>query len=55
VATAHTTLLGFFRPDLLSVVERRPELGTKLLMNLARVLAVRLRKTNDMLTQQDNV
>lgn len=55
MATTHTTLLGFFRPDLLSVVERRPELGTKLLVNLARVLAVRLRKTNDMLTQQDNV
>ena len=55
VATTQTTLLGFFRPDLLSVVERHPELGTKLLMNLARVLAVRLRKTNDMLSQQDNV
>ncbi|RMF10578.1 MAG: cyclic nucleotide-binding domain-containing protein [Candidatus Neomarinimicrobiota bacterium] len=51
VAADATELLGFFRPDLLSLLERNPELGNKILINLARVISARLRKTNDLLTE----
>ncbi len=50
VSVDHSRLLGFFRPDLFSLLERNPELGNKLLLNLARVIGKRLRKTNDLLT-----
>ncbi len=50
VAAEATELLGFFRPDLFSLLERNPELGNKILINLARVISARLRKTNDLLT-----
>lgn len=48
-ATLHSRLLVFFRPDLFSLLERNPELGNKILLNLARVIGTRLRKTNDLL------
>jgi len=50
-ATKNTILLGFFRPDLLSLMERNAELGNKILLNLARVTSARLRKTNELLTE----
>ena len=39
-------LIGFFRTDLLTLIERSPELGNRVLLNLSRVLGERLRKTN---------
>lgn len=39
-------LLAFFRPDLLLISNNDPYLGNKLLMNIAKVLAERLRMTN---------
>ena len=50
-ASAHATqpsrLIGFFRTDLLTLMKRYPELGNKIMLNLARVLGERLRKTNE--------
>lgn len=55
VATAPSILLGFFRPDLLSLMERNPALSSKILTNLGAVLAERLRKTNELLAvKSDN-
>ncbi len=51
IAKDHSTLLGFFRPDLFSLLERKPELGNKILMNLARVISARLRHTNELLAE----
>ncbi len=51
IATDHSKLLGFFRPDLFSLLERNPELGNKILLNLAKVIGTRLRKTNRLLTE----
>ncbi len=51
ITTVHSRLLGFFRPDLFSLLERNPELGNKLLLNLSRVIGTRLRKTNELLIQ----
>ncbi len=46
VAIQQARLIGFFRSDLLTLIERSPELGNKVLLNLSRVLGERLRKTN---------
>ena len=54
-ASAHSTqparLIGFFRTDLLTLIQRSPELGNKILLNLSRVLGERLRKTNEELAK----
>ena len=50
IATKPSTLLGFFRPDLLSLMDRNPALSSKILTNLGAVLAERLRKTNELLS-----
>lgn len=47
VAKSPSTLIGFFRTDLLTLMKRSPELGNKILLNLSRILGERLRKTNE--------
>lgn len=49
VSRDHSELLGFFRPDLTSILKRKPDLGVKILFNVARVIGERLRKTNELL------
>lgn len=39
-------LYGFFKPDLLELIAKNPQLGSKILFNLTSVLATRLRDTN---------
>jgi len=43
-ATAHTAcvLWGFFRPELMDLIERRPRLGVKILLPLAQIAGRRL-------------
>lgn len=53
LATQSSTLIGFFRTDLLTLMKRSPELGNKVLLNLSRVLGERLRRTNQELTNVD--
>lgn len=48
-AVEGATLLVFAQTDLMTLLERKPALGNKILMNLARVTGVRLRKTNELL------
>lgn len=52
-ATAHeeTVLIGFFKPDLLEIVERNPSAGVKILMRLGEVLGTRLRQTTARITE----
>ena len=45
-ASEPSTLIGFFKPDLMTLVSRFPELGNKILINLSKVLAERLRESN---------
>lgn len=45
IAKTETTLVGFFKPDLEELLERRPEIGVKILMQLARVLGTRLMRS----------
>ena len=53
VATEASELVGFFRTDLLTLMNRGPELGNKILLNLSRVLGERLRRTNLELTKSN--
>lgn len=45
-----TTLIGFFKPDLLEIMERKPETGVKILFQLSKVLGRRLNETTDLIT-----
>jgi len=49
VARAPTRAVGFFRPDLLELIERNPRLGLKIVMRLSHMISVRLRQTNRLL------
>ena len=53
VAEGPTQLVAFFRPDLEEWLERSPETGVKLLLQLGHVLAQRLRKTNERLMRAE--
>ncbi len=52
-ATAHaeSVLIGFYKPDLVEIVERNPTGGVKILMRLGEVLGTRLRQTTARITE----
>ncbi len=45
------SLIGFFRTDLFELIEQKSDLGIKIVLKLAEILAVRLRKTDKELTK----
>ncbi len=51
LAATDTRVIAFFRPELKDILSRFPNLGNKILINLATVIARRLRKTNDLLIE----
>lgn len=51
IAAEPTTLIAFLKPDLMDIVQRRPIMGLKITMQLAKVLSMRLRKTTEKLTE----
>ena len=44
-AKGPTTLVGFFKPDLMEIIERKPDMGVKILLELTKVLGKRLAET----------
>lgn len=52
VATQKTRLLGFFEPDLESLLERDAAVGSRVCWNLAKLMANRLRAMNETLKAQ---
>ncbi len=44
-------IIGFFRPDLLELIESNPRLGLKIVMRLSQMISVRLRRTNRLLKE----
>ncbi|HPC36565.1 MAG TPA: cyclic nucleotide-binding domain-containing protein [Candidatus Marinimicrobia bacterium] len=50
IAMVDSDIIGFFRPDLMDLVYRKPRMGIKILWALSRVVGERLRKTNEQLT-----
>ena len=53
VATQDTYLLGFFRSDLMKLVDRNPRLASFILFQLARVISKRLRIQSESLKLND--
>ena len=51
IAREATRAVGFFRPDLLELIERNPRLGLKIVMRLSHMISVRLRHTNRLLKE----
>ena len=49
LSAAPTRIISFFRPELQNLITRFPAMGNKVLLNLASVVAQRLRKTNELL------
>lgn len=50
-AAEDTVLIGFFKPDLLEILERSPSTGVKVIFRLAEVLGRRLKETTEKITQ----
>ena len=50
LSSSETRLISFFRPELQDIITRFPAIGNKVLMNLAQVIASRLRTTNEYLS-----
>lgn len=50
VALENTTLIGFFKPDLQEILERKPAMGVKILFQLSTVLGKRLLETTEKIT-----
>ncbi len=50
--TAHeeSVLIGFFKPDLMELVQRNPTAGVKILLRLGEVLGTRLKETTARIT-----
>ena len=46
-----TSVIGFFKPDLQEILDRRPVMGTKILLRLAEVLGKRLTETTEKVTE----
>ncbi len=44
-------LIGFFRPDLFDLIEKKASLGIKIVLKLAEIVAMRLRNTDKELSQ----
>jgi len=53
IAAERTAIIGFFKPDLLEILERKPSMGVKILLQLSTVLGKRLLETTEKLSQLD--
>ncbi len=49
VARSKLKIIGFFRPDLLGLLNRSPKLGNKILLRLGEIIGTRLRIANERL------
>lgn len=49
IAKRQSKIIGFFRPDLIALLDRSPKAGTKILFKLGEVIGTRLRMTNEQL------
>ena len=47
IAGEDTSLIGFFKPDLLEILERKPGVGVKIALRLGEVIGRRLKETTD--------
>ncbi|HVK62185.1 MAG TPA: cyclic nucleotide-binding domain-containing protein [Bdellovibrionales bacterium] len=50
-AREETVLIGFFKPDLMEILARNPDVGIKITFKLAEVLGRRLKETTDKVSE----
>jgi len=50
VAMTKTVLIGLFKPDLMEILGRKPEMGVKIMLQLATVIGRRLNETTEKIT-----
>ena len=51
ISNEECDIIGFFRPDFLDLLDRKPKLGIKVLLALAKTIGERLRRTDEMLME----
>jgi CRP-like cAMP-binding protein len=51
VASEPCQAIGFFRPDMLELIDRNPRTGLKVVMRLSQMISMRLRQTNRLLKE----
>lgn len=51
IAREETTLIGFFKPDLMEILARSPQTGIKIVSRLAEVLGRRLKETTEKVSE----
>lgn len=51
VAYGETETIGFFKPELLNMSSRQPQLGLKIFLTVAKILSARLRRTHQELDE----
>ncbi len=51
ICKSDCSLIGFFRPDLFQLIERKSHLGVKIVLKLAEIVAQRLRATDGELSK----
>lgn len=51
IAAGAVEVVGFYRPDLLNLVENDPRRGLRIMLRLSQIIAVRLRHTNRLLKE----
>ena len=51
IAMESSAIIGFYRPDLMNLLQIKPQLGAKILLALSEVLATRLRATDEQLVK----
>ncbi len=51
IAVEPCSAIGFFRPDLMEIIESNPRLGLKIVMRLSQMISTRLRQTNALLKE----
>lgn len=54
IAAEQSELLGFFTADLMTLNDRNPQMGNKILFNLGAVIGDRLRGTNKLLLEEQS-
>jgi CRP-like cAMP-binding protein len=47
ISSSDSTLIGFFKADLMEILERNPSTGVKIVFNLAAVIGQRLKETTE--------
>ena len=51
ICKSDCALIGFFRPDLFELIEKKASLGIKIVLKLSEIVAMRLRNTDKELTR----